>query len=1165
MAFSYPDITKLPKCANEITNSAEYIKYLPAIATKTKSKEDAECVLQHIAAVIEYETSINSRCGSIVANQVVLNTAYRAYFQLSQQHQFPGTNLYSLPQTKLLYSEECGFQLIYAILLTNHKSTTIKPEELITECSKALSDAIDEDCGNILYILRVINLLVEKFPTLNANVSLQQIYYCLQDNQFGMREETLNLFSNCCRQKEYALANFHVILEFWPWSNRYKFYLMSCIFKQYNLNEFLRSAQHSADEFYAGVRLSLSHKSLLSASQHLIKALSAQKSRELLNLCADILIYGTVIEIKNFYAHWFGRIEQKHRLFEYVQCKPEIINSVENRIDSAIELDCFRSTLIFTMFSRQIFPVSKLHFFKISTELITNCSNYGLDTQMLIFKLIVDNLSNFSIEDCLEFSAAFIKAHKNIENAQYRNEILGKIPVIVNYVAKTFCKLHDGEGTTTLEDSIQTFFKQLHQIIETDICSDIYQPKIFSLRLLDILLKSLYADQLSKNTKNCSLAQNKNLGNFLVAEKVFDAAFLTMELFKLLDDPFGFNDALDLIVGLLKQINFTNVEESVRCCKEFSRRNDVDECALSTLYARVTVNCCRSMGHHKSLEYLLDFALTTLTNVFEDFQADPLQVCKTKNHLFGFINIAGEVVKGIINLTTEKQSEILSLLERVLNLILNLLNSCKSDPTKAATNAPSFQDMDESLEMLVKKSSYQNGNNSDHRKFLLMSFWLTLKASCDLATEIGVKYVSTVGNGFNDNQILKLCLDISVTVLTRCRHKGAIEAAGVSIGKLAKNITTHCSPTSEAYSLLYNCLDFLLDNKPQVSVTRRGAGFSIMMLHIVKNEQQRTRPLLKSVMEKILTLLKSFEATGTTTVQTYDRLEALLLHYLCVLVRDTELRDAASYYYKDILLVTLKRIEHPEWTEFNAALQLFGALVPKIVGQSPAKDFEAPAGNENNDITYDEIVRKLPTICEYILNYFDAKKDLNTNINTTILFLSFLAKIKHLPKQIEPSECAFLHRIRVLTWHLLAHRCDNVRKLAALCFVRAHDFRLELPQAILNISNMVGNVNDENLFLGLLATISEGVLRMQHESMHTSDEGHKCFLKELRSSLTDLKVGQKYTPYTLSKLFDICILVDLNSQSGIMQELLKTVSTFDDAAIGLDVFQQSVQKFKSST
>ncbi|XP_054725195.1 uncharacterized protein LOC129235400 [Anastrepha obliqua] len=1158
MASEFPEIGQLPRCVKDISNSGGYIKYLPSIATKAKTKEEVDSVLQHIVAVIEFECSAKSRTGETGAtNQVVLNTAYRAYYQLLQQHALTDAQLNTLPKPNLLYFEECGFQLLYAMLLTDQKAKTIDPEKLVAESSKALGDAVNEDCGSLLHILRVLNLLLAKFPSLQANIPLQQIYHCLQSNQFGMREESMNLFTNCCRSTTFAFENFQTILEFWPWSNRYKFYLLSCILKIHNLKDFLNSAQRCTDEFYAGVRISLSHKSVLAASQHLVKALSAQNSDELLHMSAEILTRGSLKEIKNFNAHWFGRIEQKDRLFEFLQKQPEITNFLEHTIDGSADQNYFRSTLIFSMFSRQIFEVSKLHFFKISTELITNCFQFEMETQMLVFKFIVDNLASFAIEDCLEFTLAFIKKHKGVENAQYRNEILGKIPAIINYVAKAFSKLHDAEGTTTLETSIQTFFKQLHHLIEADIGSTMYQPKIFSLRLLDILLKSLYAEHLEKNAKNCCLAQNKKLGYFLVEQQVFEAAKVTAALFKLLDDPLGYDDALDLILVLLQQIHFNDAAESVRLCKEFSRRCAVDECVLTTLYARVVLHCSKNTGKDEPLLELLEFAVGHLKKEIAEFQEDPLLVCKTRNHLFSYINIIGEVVQGNICLSMENQSEILDLLEKVLNLVLDFLNVCKADPMQAALNAASFQDMDESLEILVRKSAYKMTDDGEFRKFLLMSFWLTLKAACDLATEIGVRYVTNGGCDKTGFKILGRCLDINVAVLTRCRHKGAIEAAGVSIGKLTKSITSNSLPTSAVYLLLDNCLQLLFDNTKQVSVTRRGAGYSLMMLHIVKSEQQRSRPLLKRVVEKCIGLLNKCRVNDASHADNFDRFEALLLHYLGVLVRDTELRDATSHYYNEILWVTLKRIEHTEWTEFNAALQLFGALIPKIVGQTPAKDFDDAAGNENNDVTYDEIIRKLPTACDYILNYFTVNSDITTR--TMVLFLGFLSKVKHLPKQPEPIQLSFLQHIRELMWRLLAHRCESVRKLAALCFARAHDFSHELPHALLSVSNILENIADENFFLGLVFTLAEGILRIKHESLHTNDRAQKIFMQQLRMSLANLKLTHHYKPYSLCKLLDVFVLVGLDSQMTVVQKLLE-ISVEEDA-IGYEVYQERVAKF----
>ncbi|XP_067617529.1 uncharacterized protein [Eurosta solidaginis] len=1161
MAGEYPDIGQLPKLAKDISDTEQCLKYLPTIATKVSTEEEVNGLLQHIVAVIEFEITLKTRNGqSAPVNQVILNTAYRAHHRLMQHHALPDTCAVFLPKPNLLYTEECGFQMLYAKLLTDQKAKTFDAENLIIVCTKALHDAVNEDCASLLYILKVLNLLLENLPAFNLHITLQQIYHCLQSNRIGMRDESIQLFTKCCTQTTVAFKHFQVILEFWPWTNRYKYYLISCILKTHQLQEFLNNAKHSADQFYAGLRLSLSHKSLLAASQYLVKALSAQSSKDLLLIAADILLHGTLKEMKNFKAHWYARIEQKDELFEYLQVQPKIASLLERNSNTAdgdigIDQEIYRSILIFSMFSRQIFHVSKLHFFQISAELMTNCFQYKVETQMLIFKFIVDNLGSFPVEDSLDFTLAFLKQHKCIDNAQQRNEVLGD------------------ENMTAFETSIKSFFNQLHNLIEANIASVIYQSKIFSLRVFEILLKSLYSANLEKNTKNCSLAQNRKLGEFLIAQNIFVADKVSIMLFKLLNDPLGFDDALDLIIKLLCELKYKDASRSVLFCKELSQRCNVDECVLSTLYARATINCCNNKGSDCELVELLEFAIECLKRDVADFQTDPLLVCKTRNHLFGYINIVAEIVQSNICLTTIQQNEILDFSARLLNIVLEFLNVCKTDPSNVATNAASFQDMDESLRILVMGSAYKVEDNAEFRKFLLMSFWLTLKGACDLATEIGCRYVT---KDTTDFRILSRCLEINVAVLTRCRHKGAIEAAGVSIGKLTKRITSILLPTSDGYTLLENCIDLLYDNTKQVSTTRRGAGYSIMMLHIIKNEQPRMRPILKRVMEKSMRLLNTYRVAineASTVTENFDRFEPLLLHYLGVLVRDTELRDALSPYHNEILLITLKRIENPDWSEFNAALQLFGALIPKIVGQTPAKDYEETTANENNDITYDEIIRKLPTACNYILDYFSKKKqqrqyDQSISTRTTVLFLGFLSKVKHLPKRVEIEKdelitsCPFIERIRELTWRLLAHRCERVRKLAALSFVRAHDFRIELPQALLSISSILGNLFDENFLMGLLFTLVEGILRLQHESLHTNNVGCKEFIRKLRFSFTNLKLStEKYKPYTLAKMLDIFCMVGLKRDDKIVQTLFYNSANSD--SIGYDVWQQSAAKFES--
>jgi len=135
------------------------------------------------------------------------------------------------------------------------------------------------------------------------------------------------------------------------------------------------------------------------------------------------------------------------------------------------------------------------------------------------------------------------------------------------------------------------------------------------------------------------------------------------------------------------------------------------------------------------------------------------------------------------------------------------------------------------------------------------------------------------------------------------------------------------------FQMLHDCLERkLLTESRQVSTTRRGAGFAIMFLHVLKNDNPRQRLLLHRAVQQILQRLNGDRSAEIVSLDSnHDRLEALVLHYLCVLVRDTELRPAMSKYYNEILLVAMEHITNPEWTISNAALQLFGANLGKLV------------------------------------------------------------------------------------------------------------------------------------------------------------------------------------------------------------------------------------------
>ncbi|KAM7360500.1 uncharacterized protein ACRADG_005786 [Cochliomyia hominivorax] len=1158
------NLEELPIEMEQITNTQDCIKNIQRLQNSMDSEANVEHLLLHIKAVIDKELWHADFKTCIQYNQVVVNVAFRSYYQLLKTHNLPDRFYSEFIETAIkqnLILEEKNFIILQYILLTN-SALVFEPEEVLQQLFEAFLKAVDTNHVCLLSTLKAINLLSKKFPKLIVvkELPLDHLYYCLQSNQTGMRDECMMMMQFICSNTDMALKFFQIVVNYWPWTNRNKLFVLGCILSKHSLEEFLNKIQHSKEDFFLGLRSTLNYKNLLAPSQYVVKPLSAQKSMDLLEMSVNILTLGNKKEIQNFYAQWFTRLQQKDELFEMLQQKPEIALFIDNSSDYLMDHEhSYRLILIFSMFSKQVFLLSKLHFFKLSTELLTNCFQYDTECQLLIFKFVVDNFANFAIEDCMEFVEVFLRTHSSMDNAQFRNTVLGKMPNIINFIAKTYCKLCvETDQTSSLGSSILNFFVHLQNDIDQGISSDIYQPKIFCLKLLEILLKSLYTETVTKNSKNCSVTQNQQLGLFLKEHQVFDNDRMALRLMELLNDPLGFDDALDLIVSLIKAIKPKDevINMALDLTKNCCNLADVDECNLSFLYARVAIQNC------KNADTLKEFAKIILLNLEENlkhFDKDPLRACKTQSgNLYGQLNVLHELCEFRPDLCAKEFLLILNLIEDIQSVVIKKLNVSVKENLEEIVAAASFEDMDKSLEILVSESSYEALDHDLSRKYLLMSFWLSLKACCDLASSMACHEVKTKSLSGESCKFLERCLAVNVKVLTKCRHKGAIEAAGVAIGKLTKTITSHLKENTNEFNLLHSCLEQLYQvNEANVSTTRRGAGFSIMFLHIVKNEEHRGRPILKRAVENLLNPPEKSEKELTSDVNC-DKLEALYLHFLCVLVRDTELREAMSKYYNEIMMAAVKQIDNPEWTVCNAALQLFGALVPKIVGQKQAHEFEEPLLWEPSEVTYSEIIRKLPKACVYILNYCLAEK---SSTRSVILFLEFLHKVEYIYKgSIEQQNP--VHKYRQLMWSLLQHNAEKVRKLASKCLIRSHEFRLALPALLQQITSILFSVKNENFFEGLLYTLQEGILKLQHESQHIIKQTiYEQIVKEIKQNLQDNfpKQQPSYKFFTLCKLWDLLKLLQHTELMEHLKQHLKQPQDKMNLLTGYDLWLERIQ------
>uniref|UniRef100_A0A1B0AHH5 DUF2428 domain-containing protein n=1 Tax=Glossina pallidipes TaxID=7398 RepID=A0A1B0AHH5_GLOPL len=1130
------------------------IKYLEEIRKMTLGKDEAIQILKNIKDIIDKELC-NYEKNPNAFNLLIINLATRTYFETVEKYEITENyfdRIYEKSKSALSIKD---FLIIQSLLQTNHfKESEFESMRLL--CHEALGKAIDENHSSLLIILRCLNLFCKKLPELEmSTLCLDQIYFCLECGQNSIKDEVLHLLNNFCLNKATALGYFVHIVNFWPWTNRNKFYALGSIFTKNSLQEFLLLSGYDKKDFLNGIRVSLYHKNLLAPSQSLIKKLSDRASDYILPFIADILTKGSEMEIRNLYTHWIPYVYKKDQLFDIIQQILKEIDYIENDSNLEDNLSVYRSIILLSIFSKHVFNLSKLYFFKFSTELITNCFQFNLDVQLHIFAFIVDNLENFAIEDSLEFIYHFIESHKSVESSHFRNSIFAKMPNVINYTAKIFARL----GEPSSAASITKFFKQLQQLCEQNMNKTLYQPKIFSLKMIEILMNSLYIDNVKRNAKNCQICENEKLGSFLKSHNVINMTEMWKSLYISFDDTStAFEDTRETTLNLMQLMPAQAPNSStIEMCKKMFSSDDIDKCYLSSIYARILL---QNDPRSEDVCLLVHDIIARLDASIKSFKEDPLLACKSKaGHLFCYITVLDTIAKSRAGLILNSISKILCISESIVNTILDMLSL--SNTTYKQYNV-TFEDMDQSLEMLIARSAYVSENHEEDRKFLITSFWFSLRACSDIASTLGCLMVKTSETSDDDWKCLQACFHIIESILIHTRHKGAIEAAGSSIGLLTKNITLQLPSNSRAYSLVCTRVQHLYQLEDNfISTSRRGAGFSIMILHIVKNENKRSGYILQKTVTDLLKILnlQPFEVYNDYDKANCDRIEALVLHYLCVLVKDAEIKEVMSPYYSEILMATVKYIDSAEWTTYNASLQLFSSLVNKITAQRTQCgqcDLEDSTLNwESSDITFSDILRKFPIVCDYILSYCLSK---TTSTQSILLFLGFLQKMEYLHEN-KTSTLSFLQSFRQLTWDLLSHQCEKIRKLASSCFIRAHEFTHELPLILLQISEILFKVKNENFFEGLIFTVKEGCLKIKHESRFMPNIDSYDYLMEKIRNIIESNCSQikPWSVYTLCKLLDLLLLLNFDQKGVVIKNVIKW-KTNDKYCIGYDLWLNCV-------
>lgn len=545
---------------------------------------------------------------------------------------------------------------------------------------------------------------------------LMTLYSCAESSFSGARQEALEFFKYWIQDESVALDVFHKICFSWPWTNRNKYYFLAILFEHHSFYHLLK--QHNIDPTYfvRGVVISLQYRNLISPGQTLMVQLSKLNITEVFNVIAEVLRNATDFQLYNC-VQWLHCIWHLEYLYDLLDLSNESILSDEKfsyLFDSSMEkLVLFRKA--FKVCFEKHPKVTE-----IDNLIVSNYKHVGLIHRAAIFEVLITNtmtrLDTIAVNLC--HLQNFLKDNMNHEHSALRQDIMKLMPNLF-YLLTSLLK----SSTDELKENIKRFFQFLKlQIFDVGIEQQQYQPLIFSLRLYEILMKLLFGRREDRLIKEFNVDKNKRLKSFLIDEKVWDPC--SNEHYDALINlvQSDFDDVRDISTELLGRFFSTNTGAMYQV---LMTSVDINRCRYSNLFARIAMQTSELELYSYLGEYL-----SKTENDYED----PFRKIMTGSHLFGAINCLNEFYcfRKKTTVAKEKKGSFstntiadVTAAERITNHFLRLLKTACSDAID--NGSPSFEKMDESLELLMLRSSHPVTDAYEEKKVLLLSIWLTLK------------------------------------------------------------------------------------------------------------------------------------------------------------------------------------------------------------------------------------------------------------------------------------------------------------------------------------------------------------------------------------------------------------------------------------------------------
>ncbi|KYN17248.1 PREDICTED: uncharacterized protein LOC108763497 [Trachymyrmex cornetzi] len=418
-------------------------------------------------------------------------------------------------------------------------------------------------------------------------------------------------------------------------------------------------------------------------------------------------------------------------------------------------------------------------------------------------------------------------------------------------------------------------------------------------------------------------------------------------------------------------------------------------------------------------------------------------------------------------LTPQFTEKMLSLLKDAVEFFLSTFSIKASNTVYSSSFAEMGLAIDEKIKTSeIEDFDYDELQLSPAHQVLISCIWMSLKISCEIASEIGMLIQS--------NAHVKRSIDIIVMVLLKCRHKGVVECAGVTIANLSKCLYNE-DKYSELPKIYLTCL-LEEDTKKSLHLTRRGAGLSIMFHKLVVSDNRNNRPTVHFAVETLLHSLKNISVTIVRNVETgEDSPWAKRLHFLRALVADKEIHAQLVPYMEDICLTCFKYMESDVWTVRNASLQLYGAVVPRLVGQCTRKGDEAFDFGDGYSVNH--FVTHYPMLTSHMWAQLRDVSKIRGTSNTALRSYSNVVHTLIVLSKLSTSGCdlvdyparIFATKFKHLLLTFLGNPMIHVRQLAAKAYTALTPFN-KTNSEIKAIRQKILSSHDNNMSHGCLLT-----------------------------------------------------------------------------------------------